>query len=87
MNAVSRDEALSFGLASEVLRGRRMKELGQARARVRQLQNEPTASELLVAAANSALEEASEAAALCQRMSDQEARAVLEREGVVLCKG
>lgn len=86
MNAVARDEALSFGLATEVLRGRRMKQLGEANARMRELKGKPNVAQALVDAAQLALDEAREAAALSQRMSDAEARQVLELEGVRLCK-
>lgn len=87
MNTVAiHDTPISYGLSLEFLRGHRMEQVGKARARLRDLRNNPLSPALEIEAAENALEDAREAYAVAQRMSDEEARRALENEGISPCK-
>ncbi|MGV6941988.1 hypothetical protein ACVALR_14370 [Stenotrophomonas maltophilia] len=85
MNAITVDTPISYGLALEVLRGRRMEQVGMARRQLRELRASAAAAGD-IELAEQALQDAREAVGLCQRMSDSEARSTLAAEGIDLCK-
>lgn len=85
MNAMMKDTPISLGLPLEVLRGRRMEQMGAAHRELRDLRSNQAAS-IEIELAGSRLEDARAAVGECQRLSDDEARKVLEREGVTLCR-
>lgn len=85
MNSMIIDTPVSFGLSLEVLRGRRMEQLGQARRKVRELRS-ASAPAFDIELAEQAVEEAREAVTSAQRMDDEEARTVLRGEGITPCR-
>jgi len=84
---LTQDTPISFGLALEALRGHRMQQVGKARRELRELRNNPMATSMQIELAEAALEDACDAATRSQRVSDAEARTILQQEGIPLCRG
>lgn len=80
------DVPVSFGLATKILNGRLLKELGGAKAALKRLQGDPGTTPAVIEIAERDYEVALAEYERGRRLSDADARIELARAGIELCK-